>query len=101
MPGIFISYRRADSPDATGRIYDRLVAEFGRVQVFKDIDTIPLGRDFRSHLNEMVGGCDAVLAIVGPHWTDTRNEAGERRLEDADDCAPRRREGSAHELSKT
>ena len=27
MPGIFISYRRSDSPDATGRIYDRLVAE--------------------------------------------------------------------------
>jgi hypothetical protein len=47
MPGIFISYRRADSPDATGRIYDRLVAEFGRAQVFKDIDSIPLGRHTR------------------------------------------------------
>ena len=27
MPGIFISYRRADNPDAAGRIYDRLVSE--------------------------------------------------------------------------
>jgi Tol biopolymer transport system component len=85
MPGIFISYRRADSPDATGRIYDRLLAEFGRAQVFKDIDSIPLGRDFRTHLGEMVGDCAAVLAIVGPHWTNIRNEAGERRLDDADD----------------
>ena len=29
LPGIFISYRRSDNPDATGRIYDRMVAEFG------------------------------------------------------------------------
>ncbi|MEQ1580767.1 MAG: TIR domain-containing protein [Steroidobacteraceae bacterium] len=85
MPGIFISYRRSDNPDATGRIYDRLVAEFGRALVFKDIDSIPLGWDFRGHLNEIIGDCAAVLAIVGPHWTDIRNEAGERRLEDPDD----------------
>ena len=35
MPGIFISYRRSDSPDATGRLYDRLVAGFGKARVFK------------------------------------------------------------------
>jgi Tol biopolymer transport system component len=82
---IFISYRRSDSPDATGRIYDRLVAEFGKAQVFKDIDSIPLGMDFRGHLNQVVGGCAAVLAIVGPGWIDTRGTAGQRRLEDPDD----------------
>jgi hypothetical protein len=32
LSGIFISYRRSDNPDATGRIYDRLVAEFGKAQ---------------------------------------------------------------------
>ncbi len=85
MPGIFISYRRSDNPDATGRIYDRLVSEFGKERVFKDVDSIPLGRDFRGHLNEVVGGCAAMLAIIGPLWTDARNSAGERRLEDADD----------------
>jgi hypothetical protein len=85
LPSIFISYRRSDNPDATGRIYDRLVAEFGRALVFKDIDSIPLGRDFRGHLNEIIGDCAAVLAIVGPRWTDARNDAGQRRLEDPDD----------------
>ncbi len=85
MSGIFISYRRSDSPDATGRIYDRLVAEFGKAQVFKDVDSIPLGRDFRGHLNDIVGNCGAMLAIVGPHWTEARNPAGQRRLEDPDD----------------
>lgn len=85
MPGIFISYRRTDNPDATGRIYDRLVSEFGKVRVFKDVDSIPLGQDFRAHLNEIVGGCAAVLAIIGPRWTDMRDTAGARRLDDADD----------------
>ncbi len=85
MSGIFISYRRSDSPDATGRIYDRLVAEFGKAQVFKDVDSIPLGRDFRGHLNDIVGNCGVMLAIVGPHWTQARNPAGQRRLEDPDD----------------
>ncbi len=85
LSGIFISYRRSDNPDATGRIYDRLVAEFGKAQVFKDVDSIPLGMDFRGHLNEIVGGCAAVLAIIGPSWADTRSNAGQRRLEDPDD----------------
>lgn len=48
MSGIFISYRRQDSPDATGRLYDRLVGEFSAPQVFKDVDAIRLGRDFRA-----------------------------------------------------
>ncbi len=85
MSGIFISYRRSDSPDATGRIYDRLVGEFGKAQVFKDVDSIPLGRDFRGHLNDIVGNCGVMLAIVGPHWTQAHDTAGRRRLEDPDD----------------
>ena len=47
---VFLSYRRADSPDVTGRIYDRLIAELGREAVFKDVDDIPLGVDFRAHV---------------------------------------------------
>lgn len=85
MPGIFISYRRSDNPDATGRIYDRLVAGFGRARVFKDVDAIPLGQDFRGHLNEVIGNCAVVIAIIGPRWTDMRDAAGNRRLEDPDD----------------
>lgn len=85
MPGIFISYRRSDNPDAVGRIYDRLVSEFGKSRVFKDVDSIPLGQDFRGHLNDIVGNCAAVLAIIGPKWTDIRSETGQRRLDDADD----------------
>src|ERR1700733_9891482 len=85
LSGIFISYRRNDSPDATGRIYDRLVSEFSKALVFKDVDSIPLGQDFRGHLNSIVGDCGVVLAIIGPRWLDASNKAGQRRLEDPDD----------------
>ncbi len=85
MSGIFISYRRSDTPDAVGRIYDRLVSEFGKARVFKDVDSIPLGQDFRGHLNGIVGDCGVMLVIIGPRWTDARNQAGQRRLEDPDD----------------
>ena len=85
MSGIFISYRRSDSPDATGRIYDRLVSEFGKAQVFKDVDSIPLGRDFRGHLNTIVSECGVMLAIIGPRWADASGRPGQRRLEDPDD----------------
>lgn len=85
MPGLFLSYRRSDNPDAVGRIYDRLVAEFGKPQVFKDVNSIPAGDDFRTRLDDVLGGCAAVLVIIGPRWLDVRDEAGRRRLENPDD----------------
>ena len=50
MPKVFVSYRREDSIDAAGRLYDRLTAQFGRESVFMDVDSIPFGVDFRTFL---------------------------------------------------
>lgn len=36
---IFVSYRRDDSADVTGRLYDRLSSHFGTDSVFKDVDS--------------------------------------------------------------
>jgi len=66
---IFISYRRDDSQDVTGRIYDRLLQQFSPDSIFKDVDTIPIGVDFREHLEQEIMGCQILLAIVGPSWT--------------------------------
>ena len=55
---IFISYRRNDSADVTGRIYDRLVYGFGKETIFKDVDSIPFGVNFRSYM-----GCPKYLKM--------------------------------------
>lgn len=65
---IFISYRRSDSDDVTGRIRDRLKAHFGAEAVFIDYDDIPYGADFPEHLQQTVDGAKILLAIIGPTW---------------------------------
>lgn len=85
MSRIFISYRRDDSADASGRLYDRLVAQFGKESVFKDVDTIPLGMDFRGVLREAVGHCDVMLAVIGRQWLTVKDEHGRRRLDNPAD----------------
>lgn len=84
-PSILISYRRADSGDVAGRIYDRLVAYYSRETVFKDVDSIPLGIDFRKHLSESVGVCKVLLAVIGRNWIESGR--GERRLDDPRDSS--------------
>ncbi|MBL8154175.1 MAG: SUMF1/EgtB/PvdO family nonheme iron enzyme [Anaerolineae bacterium] len=85
MSHIFISYRRADSRKDAGRIYDRLVEAFGKPNVFKDVDDIPMGRDFRGVLREAVAQCDVQLVIIGKSWLTITDEKGQRRLDNPGD----------------
>ena len=89
MAKIFISYRREDSLDVTDRLYERLTVEFGSEAVFRDMDTIPLGVDFRRHLAEAVSGCDVLLAVIGDRWLEAAKSEGagsfRRRLDDPRD----------------
>ena len=73
---VVISYRRSDSPDTTGRIYDRLVDAYGCEHVFKDVDSIPFEVDFREHLGLMVGQCGVLIATIGDGWLNARNDQG-------------------------
>ena len=82
---IFICYRREDSAATAGRIYDRLVSHFGRDLVFKDVDDIPPGVDFRTHLRTLVENCEILIVIIGSNWLNVRNEDGELRLSDPQD----------------
>ena len=85
MPKIFISYRRADSRKDAGRIYDRLIEAFGKENVFKDVDSIPLGKDFQGILREAVAQCDVQLAIIGKQWLTIKDTHGDRRLDNPSD----------------
>ena len=68
MARIAISYRRSDSQDITGRIFDRLVQHFGKDTVFRDIDSIQPGIDFRTQIAAALGATDVLLVVVGPAW---------------------------------
>ena len=85
MGRIFISYRREDSQAATGRIWDRLAAAVGRDTIFRDIDAIPFGVDFREHVDQALDDCILVLAIIGDRWLTAEDETGHIRLENPAD----------------
>ncbi len=85
MAKVFISYRRADSASISGRIYDRLVAQLGRANVFKDVDDIPPGVNFGAYIQDSLRQCAVALVIIGPRWLDVQAADGERRLDDAQD----------------
>ncbi len=82
---IFVCYRREDAAHQAGRLFDHLVAHFGDGNVFKDVDSMPLGRDFRQVLGEKVGECDVLLALVGDKWLTDSHPYGGRRLDDPTD----------------
>ena len=63
--GIFISYRRDDSAGHAGRLYDRLSPNFGVEQIFMDIDYIEPGEDFVRVIEDAVGSCEILIALIG------------------------------------
>lgn len=82
---IFISYRRNDSAGAAGRLHDFLTARFGRDALFRDVDSMRLGRNFKNQIYKALGECDVLLAVIGPNWLDAKKDDGGRRLDDPND----------------
>ncbi|MEP7287584.1 MAG: protein kinase [Chloroflexota bacterium] len=82
---IFISYRRSDSADITGRIYDRLVAHFGEDIIFRDLNSMPLGTNFKKYIENIVQKCVVELVVMGQQWVNITDALGQRRLENPDD----------------
>lgn len=82
--GIFVSYRRDDSSGHAGRLFDNLVSHFGRERIFMDIDTIEPGEDFVSVIENAVGSCDLLIAVIGQNWL-RGTTGGTGRLDDPND----------------
>jgi hypothetical protein len=77
---ILIDYRREDSAGHAGRLYDRLVAEFGGDSLFMDVSSIQPGVDFQS-IRDAVASSDVVIEIIGPRWLSLTDGDGRRRLD--------------------
>jgi hypothetical protein len=88
MGGIFICYRRADAEGWAGRLSDSLKAELGSVNIFRDIDDIPPGVEFDAYINDAVGSCNVLIALIGPRWLTVTDKNGVRRLDDPNDFIP-------------
>jgi uncharacterized protein YecT (DUF1311 family) len=84
MAKIAISYRRSDSQDITGRIFDRLVQHFGKDTVFRDIDSVQPGIDFRTQIADALRTTDALLVVVGPAWFGQGKDKASRIENEAD-----------------
>lgn len=95
-PRVFISYRRAESADVTGRIYDRLTRHFGPAAIFKDVESIPLGIDFKEHLEKAVAKCRIFLVVIGNQWLEAGDSLGNNRLEDPRDFVRIELEAALH-----
>src|ERR1700741_4309218 len=78
---IFISYRRDDSSAWAGRLCDRLSNQFPSNQIFMDVDSVDLGEDFVKTIEKTVASCDVLIAVIGKGWLTSRDQEGERRLD--------------------
>lgn len=82
---VFLSYRRSDAAVAADNIYRYLCRRFGADQIFKDVNSIPLGVDFREHLAMEIETCGVFVAIIGENWLNAQGADGKRRLDDPTD----------------
>jgi hypothetical protein len=81
LGAIFISYRRSDSQGEAGRLFDDLIRNFGASAVFMDVVAIGAGQDFRKAIDDSLGNCGVLLAMMGPGWLNAADEQGSRRLD--------------------
>ncbi|HSS22542.1 MAG TPA: TIR domain-containing protein [Pyrinomonadaceae bacterium] len=76
---IFICYRREDAEGYAGRLHDHLNVRFpGRI--FRDVTGISPGADYTRVIQDKVGGCSALIAIIGSEWLTIEDEDKRRRL---------------------
>jgi hypothetical protein len=83
MSGVFLSYRRADTPGEAVHLAERLKSEFGRSRVFIDVDGIEPGVRFEQRLEDALSRSNYVLVLIGKRWLG--KVKGQRRIDDEND----------------
>jgi len=85
MSTVFISYRRESVAGEARALFNNLVTRLGEDCVFMDVDSIALGRDFRSVLQKTLDSSDFMLVLIGKNWADVKDEEGRTRFENPGD----------------
>jgi hypothetical protein len=81
---VFVSYRRRDTAHAAGRLQAWLADRIAPTPVFLDLD-VAAGEDFVAAIEDAVGRCAVLLALIGPRWLTITDSQGRRRLNDPRD----------------
>jgi TIR domain len=81
---IFISYRREESRDISGRIYDWLTQRLPRGYVFKDVFAIGPGEDFMQKIEQTIQQSKAMLVVIGPRWLEGATSEGAYALREVE-----------------
>ena len=84
---VFISYRRDDTRHVAGRVYDWLTRELPEKEIFFDVDTIPIGVDFKTNISDALSSSAVMLVLVGekwlnPNWRRSRRLFGSKPKQD-------------------
>ena len=82
---VFVSYRRDDAGGHAGRLADDLAERMPGTTVFHDVESIALGADFVTAIQQAIASADAVLVVIGPDWATIGDPAGGPRLGRPDD----------------
>jgi hypothetical protein len=67
---IFVNYRRDDVPGDARGVCQSLATEFGKSNVFMDVDNLLAGQRFDKELAKALNVCDVLIAVMGPHWME-------------------------------
>ena len=68
---VFLSYRRDDVPWAAARLADHLEHHLGVGSVFRDVNSISSGINFRDRLLDAISRSAIGLVVIGPKWHDS------------------------------
>jgi hypothetical protein len=52
----------------SGRTFDSLSQKFSSDEIFFDVDTIPIGTNFRDYIRGAIQSSAIVLAVIGQNW---------------------------------
>ncbi|MFK4109310.1 toll/interleukin-1 receptor domain-containing protein [Streptomyces sp. NPDC002176] len=89
MADVFVNYRTGDEESAATMIARELVRRFGQQQVFFASKSIEAGRRFPAELVRGLEECAALLAVIGPRWTEVRGPDGRPALQSEQDWTRR------------
>jgi hypothetical protein len=84
-PRVFISYRKQETSTLADWLVDRIRAQVRDIEVWRDVDTLKPGVVFSDAIEEGIGACDIVLALIGKRWLTTTDKGGRRRIDDERD----------------